>query len=800
MSAKTFGKQVKIALETLVRWFDQADAARQHNPAEVYEACLTVLIRLAFVLPTESLPAELREAADRYGEESLEHRFEAWPRLPVLSGTLFAPDRFPFLQETPPDDRTILSLLNALQVAEADDVKRIGHVYESLLDYTVKRRDEPNAAKHPCVDGPDSLIVTPSPDRRKTGTHYTPQSLTEEIVRATLEPLVYDGLADGKPVAECRLKKPEEILSLKICDPAMGSGAFLVQACRWLGARLVESWEIEKTNGLRIVESVAQKETAAMRLVAEHCLYGVDIDPRAVELAKLAINRIAGGNELPLGCWERRFRVGDSLLGEPLFSWVKVFPDVFCGVDPGFDAIVGNPPFMGGRKMRKALGDASVKRLKTEWPHASLNADFCAFFFLRGAALLRKNGTLGLLAPDTIAQGDTARTGLVFLTERSGFTIRNAVSSFPWPGKATVVAAWVVLQHGDWQGKKCLNGEIVERISPILDEGGSWGKTPVFPENRAINFQGSVLAGEGFVLSREEAEQYINERKSNAAVIFPYLGGYDLKSAPTFEATRWVIDFRDYSLACCEREWPELLERIRRRVKPDRDRASRAAHRRYWWHHGDKRPALYDRIRRNEFVFALVRHAKHLALARVSTRQVFQESLCLLDLPNWTAFAAIQSTLHYVWAKRGSSTLGEGLRYTPSDYFDTFPFLHLQSNEMERIGEEYYAFRQNTMQEFGEGLTDIYNRFHDPEKSDRKIAEFRELRRQMDETTCAAYGWDDLKLDHDFRKVPYLPANDRIRFTISEQARLEILRRFTVLAAGTVPWLSNTQCTAALLQ
>src|SRR5204862_2890767 len=88
-----------------------------------------------------------------------------------------------------------------------------------------------------------ALFMTAGEDRRATGTHYTPVTLTEEIVRYTLEPLVYMGPAEGKPRTEWRLRSPQELLELKVCDPAMGSGAFLVQACRYLAERLVESWD-----------------------------------------------------------------------------------------------------------------------------------------------------------------------------------------------------------------------------------------------------------------------------------------------------------------------------------------------------------------------------------------------------------------------------------------------------------------------------------------------------------------------------------------------------------------------------
>ncbi len=1081
----TLGEQVKNAVEVLVQRLDMADVERGRkllpkNPTELYEACLTVMMRLVFILCAEqrglwllddplydqsyaasTLRDKLQEAADQHGEEILEHRLDAWPRLlslfrmvyggfetdtlrlPALGGALFDPDRFPFLEgrETgtswrtepcrpiPIDNRTVLHLMTALEVLEqgsgalllsyrALDVEQIGHVYEGLLEYTVKRLDKTTlglggtkSAKNPnislaelesaALDGEDSLValirehtkkgeeailkalakslpplletrlqsvcsvrkgllervkpfgnllrlnaweypivydegsftVTLGPDRRETGTHYTPKSLTEEIVKTTLEPVVYDGFSNGTPLSKCRLKKPQEILSLKICDPAMGSGAFLVQVCRWLGARLVESWGIEEKSGLLIdiqgnaVKTLGGKEkmsvepnerlTVAMRLVAERCLYGVDINPLAVELAKLSIWLTTMSKGRPFGYLDHNFRSGDSLLGlhhldqltqwtmtptesgtnrQPTFfesavyeavaeshgireelrsvavrdihdvetmqqlhrkaqaktakarkladamtaavlaakgnvnerkenlaalaglaetylkeddsrlvqdidaqtkqrlavdlppgkpqrvplHWAIEFPEVFASYG-GFDAIIGNPPFLGGRKMRGAFGEAYLIWLQYMWPHSSLNSDFCAFFFLRTSVLLRVKASICFLATNTIGQGDTARTALLYLTDTENFSIRYARSSFSWPGEATVVTALVAIYNGAWSGHYFLDGRNVERITAILDDGDRWGDACIFEENVIINFQGSVFAGKGFVLTKEEAELFLQLRKENSRVIFPFLGGNDLNTSPCFAASRWAIDFRDFPLERCEKEWPEVLERIRRLVKPERDKASRDAHKRYWWQHGDKRPALYERIRKNDFVFALVRHTKHLALARVSTKQVFQESLCILDLPNWTAFAAIQSTLHYAWARRGSSTLGEGLRYTPSDYFDTFPFLHLSSTTLEKLGEEYYNHRTAAMLESNLGLTEIYNRFHEPDESDERIVELRDLHRQMDEAVAAAYGWDDLDLGHDFHSVGYLSEKDRIRYTINEKARLEVLLRLSKL-------------------
>jgi len=111
----------------------------------------------------------------------------------------------------------------------------------------------------PVVIRKGSVFVTAGTDRRSSGTHYTPRSLTEPIVQYTLEPLVYLGPAEGKPKEEWALRPARELLDLKICDMACGSGAFLVQACRYLSERLVEAWEVA-SGEWRVVKSVTNGE------------------------------------------------------------------------------------------------------------------------------------------------------------------------------------------------------------------------------------------------------------------------------------------------------------------------------------------------------------------------------------------------------------------------------------------------------------------------------------------------------------------------------------------------------------
>lgn len=188
--------------------------------------------------------------------------------------------------------------------------------------------------ERPWVVLPGSVFVTAGTTRRSTGTHYTPPSLTEPIVRHTLEPLVYVGPAEGLPKEQWKLKSPKEILALKVCDMAMGSGAFLVQACRYLAERLVEAWEnaekahpgqvlstpegnfSEGTPTERLVPTEAAERIAiARRVVADRCLYGVDINPMAVEMSKLSMWLITVDANRPFTFLDHAFKCGDSLLG-----------------------------------------------------------------------------------------------------------------------------------------------------------------------------------------------------------------------------------------------------------------------------------------------------------------------------------------------------------------------------------------------------------------------------------------------------------------------------------------------------
>ena len=148
-------------------------------------------------------------------------------------------------------------------------------------------------------------MLQPTDERRRTGSHYTPRSLTEPIVRYALEP-AFERLGPNAT--------PEQILDLKVCDPAMGSGAFLVEACRALAARLVAAWNVHKDKKPAIPAD-EDEELHARRLVAQRCLYGVDKNPLATDLAKLSLWLATLARDHEFTFLDHALKSGDSLVG-----------------------------------------------------------------------------------------------------------------------------------------------------------------------------------------------------------------------------------------------------------------------------------------------------------------------------------------------------------------------------------------------------------------------------------------------------------------------------------------------------
>lgn len=1075
----TLGRQVRRAVEMFVSALDRADRESSRallagvSEEHVYEASLSLMMRLVFLFFAEerdllpitnpvyrenyavtTLHDQLREAADRLGEEVLERRYDAFPRLlatfravhggiahdmlalPAYGGDLFDPDRFAFLegratgsswevtssQPFPIHNRTILHLLEALQFLEmkvpgggrerrrvsfrALDIEQIGHVYEGLLDHTVRRatdivlglggKEEPEislselitrsqapdfadwladetgrtrkaiegALKETTVDDPlrwpewervalfaglvrrddngdpcvipaGSIYVTAGAARRQTGTQYTPRSLTESVVEHALEPVVYVGPSEGSPPEAWQLKAAQQLLELKICDFACGSGAFLVAATRYLAARLVEAWGTAQqelgpqvritpyghpSKGLPeeelIPTNLDERYLYALRIVAERCIYGVDRNMLAVEMAKLSLWLLTLQRNRPFTFLNHAIRCGDSLLGvtrpeqiesfsffleaheekqitfwreaskvlfqrtlehrlklesfpvvapsdverkekllrqaedsafltrimcdllvgaalatatgkppqedenfgkkraelwrelmkkyaydenvdswrvalesmQPLvrqlldvdlpegsasrrpFHWPLEFPEVFVNRS-GFDGLVGNPPFIGGQRITAALGTEYRDYLVGYVAGGQRgSADYVAYFFLRAQALLASGGTAGLLATNTIAQGDTREVGLDQMIAGKA-SIYRAIASRKWPGEASLEVAHVWLRKGKWDGRFVLNDVAVSGITSQLQVPGRvLGKPRRLSANSKKCFQGSIVLGMGFVLQPDEAQSLLDKDPRNSDVLFPYLNGEDLNSRCDQSPSRWVVNFHNWPVEKAM-EYPECFEIVERLVKPERAKNNRKVRRERWWQFAERAADLYASIAGLDRVLVGCQTAKYVSLAFAPPTYIYSHATnVFVSNANWM-FALLASSIHDGWAREYSGSLETRLRYSPTDCFETFA-LPPSPELLDPIATQYYSHRRDIMAGRHEGLTSTYNRFHTKNEVSHEIVRMRDLHVEMDYAIAGAYGWSDLDLGHGFHQT-----KQGTRYTLSEVARREVLDR-----------------------
>lgn len=1088
------GEQVRRAVEVLIQTLDKADQDRNREllhdvkEPELYEAALTVMMRLVFLLSAEERGlllmgderyetnyalSTLRMQLRKESEEILERRWDAWSRLlaifravfggiehenlrlPALGGSLFDPDRFPFLEgrakgsnwlsdaakPLPIDNRTVLLLLDAIQQFQgrtlsyrALDVEQIGYVYEGLLERTVKRTDEvtleldatksaktswvklaeldsaslDGAARlaellqersgsstsrvrndlakpvddtladrlltacqgdiklrdrvkpyahllrtdpwgYPLVYPAGAFIVTTGSDRRETGTHYTPKSLTETIVAETLTSVAYVGPAEGVPREQWALKSPAELLELKICDPAMGSGAFLVQACRWLSDRLVEAWSkveaLSKTVSVdgEVLDGVTAKEplprdseartVIARRLIAERCLYGVDLNPLAVELAKLSIWLVTLAKGRPFGFLDHNLRCGDSLLGiyrldqltelsitpggkgqqrlfgkniehavreaielrmrlreMPIrdihdvvtmarlddearrklevpekiadafvgevfalrgnvfaienaiaslaiqagkavdgdrdsfeaiinqarstlsvdlfpdkkyhtpFHWPLEFPEVF-NERLGFDAFVGNPPFMGGAKIAATLGvkyrEYLIEEVTAGRRGERGQIDLCAYFLCRAEALTSGNSSIGIVATSSIAQGDTRTASLSFLLE-NGLAIIYATSNQVWPGKANVVVSIICLHKGEYRNSVYLNGERLNKISAYLSSEEGFSGTPFkLNANKNKSFTGAQIEGQGFVLTDEEANELVLLDRKNSSVISGYLRGEDFLSSPERSPACLVINFRDWPLhreklmgdsGFAAEDFPHCLKIVEEKVKPQRMKLPltlpiNRATAKNWWRFRNISPALLHVISESNPVRVLFHPftSKYVAFGFADPSWVFAAPHNVFSLVSYGEFAVLQSNLHVEWANYYCSRLGNTMRYIRSSIFETYPFPVKIDEGVEKAGQDFYEAQSRIMGNLRIGITDLFNKVHCREDESDEAVELRSLQAEMDFQVLKSYEWIDLELNHDFYKVSYLPEGGNFRFSICESARNELLLRLLKL-------------------
>lgn len=579
------------------------------------------------------------------------------------------------------------------------------------------------------------------------------------------------------------------------------AGEFLADALRPAIQRAVElRTELEHTtaNTLRDVEAKEAMHDEARRALADARLVGdvvvgaalanpspKKLDARLLELAPYVAALFAAdrpATRAHLAAAARQDLNAGRPVGAPErtpFHWPIEFPEV-VGRRSWFDAMLGNPPFLGGQRITGAMG-TDFRDYLVRWVAEGRkgSADLAAYFFLRATEITTR---FGFLATNTIAQGGTREVGLDAITA-GGWTINRAVRSVPWPGKANLEIAKVWATKLDWAGTFMLEGvETARGISAmLLPMARVNGRPHRLRDNLGRSFQGSIVLGMGFVLDPVEATALLEADPKNREVIFPYLNGEDLNSRPDQSPSRWVINFHDWPEHRAS-EYMQPFEMVETEVRPERAKSNRKAHVDRWWQYGEKRPGLYSTIRHFDRVIAITLVSKAVMPAFVATGQVYAHRLAIFAHDDDAQFGFLSSSFHWWWGVTYSSTLETRINYSPTDAFETLPQPRMTA-ELGEAGRVLNEYRQAFMLRRQIGLTDTYNLIHNLECKDPDVVQLRSLHMELDEAVKQAYEisdplyrWEDVRLEHGFYET-----TQGMKFTIGPAARAEILDRLLEL-------------------
>ncbi len=382
------------------------------------------------------------------------------------------------------------------------------------------------------------------------------------------------------------------------------------------------------------------------------------------------------------------------------FHWFLEFPEIIAR--GGFDCILGNPPYLGRGGIRSSYGDSFCEWVQWEYAPAGIS-DLIVFFIQRIFGLIRDNGFFSIITTNSIKDGDVRADGLDLITARSCELI-FVNSGVRWPGVANLYVSLLSGHKGAWKGVRELDSRKVEHISTMFEDYRDNGPSVTVRENAKKMHQGSIILGDGFILSEQAASSLLKSEVNSHNIIFPVINGQELNSDPLQKPERSVINFFTWSIERAKK-YPSAFEHLEAQVLPQTDLKKRPN----WWHFWRPRSDLYNSIQGKERCFVAAATTKYLSFSESPTSRVFTHALFVFTTDRWDHFAIVQSTIHEVWARKYSGALETRLRYSPSDCFETFAFpagQWQQANpELAAIGERYHEFRRDLMLRLWLGLT-----------------------------------------------------------------------------------------------
>ena len=595
----------------------------------------------------------------------------------------------------------------------------------SQLDLLVQSAKEDWKSVRPSIFGNIFEASSDQQRRHSLGQHFTSEPDILKVVRPTIIEPWEKRIEDAKTITELESVR-FDIQQFKVLDPACGSGNFLYM-----------SYNALKDLEVSLVKKLRQRRTAKedklqplLAFVNTNQFYGMDTDPFAVELARVTLmiaRKVAHDRlglteqDLPLDNLDKNIVHADALFGE----W------------PEADAIVGNPPFLGGKHMRMNLGDQYIDRIFERYPDVKDSVDFCSYWFRLAHDKLKEDGHAGLVATNSIRHGKSRRATLDYVRDHGGF-IHSAVSSQPWSGEANVHVSIVNWSRQEPKSYR-LDDVVVSNINSSLRSSTDVSEAPKLKANKDYCFQGVIPLGKGFNTDSKTVHKWFALNEANSEVLRPFSMGMNLAQNPLGEPDRWIIDFGNMVLEEAEK-YPVPFNQVKSLVKPLRDKNRRETRRLNWWRYGENAPKMRKALGRLDKFFAVGEVSKWAVFVTCETNWLCGNKNKAVASNDFYVLGVLTSDTHRQWMHAQKGTLEDRITYTHDTCFETFPFPQVATSEqveaVRKAMVELNDYRNAWMTEKQKGITDLYNQYFDEPAS-----KLSKLHKALDRAVLKSYGW-----------------------------------------------------------
>jgi hypothetical protein len=432
--------------------------------------------------------------------------------------------------------------------------------------------------------------------------------------------------------------------------------------------------------------------------------------------------------------WDRRSMKTDLVTGRevpdetkrvPLLAYANPRPAEW----PAADFLVGNPPFIGNKRMRDALGDGYAVALRAAYPSLSETADFVMYWWHKAAELARLGRVhrFGLITTNSLRMIFNSRVVQTHLNANPPLSLAFAIPDHPWVDTAEGAAVRIAMTVGV-AGRR--SGDLLEATGEVAQDDGSvlvkfsskhgsiqsdlsvgvgLSETKELRSNSGLSFMGVIPVGLGFVIEAAEVPKLGFEIKNLPPVLRPYLNGRDLTGE---SRAMFIIDFFGLTQQEARQRYPSLMQVVIDRVKSFRDTVARKNHRENWWIYGEARPGMRKALAGLPYYIGTAETAKHRTFIFVPSGVLPDQKIRVIASCDAFVLGVLSSRAHVCWALAIGGTLEDRPVYNNTTCFDRYPFPLCGEAERERIrklAEELDAHRKRVQAQHGLTLTGLYN-------------------------------------------------------------------------------------------